>query len=226
VAAKERETETTLLSQTVTPPSVEEEEPSPTFEIEGPASGGVAAVSSAEARLETPEIKQPAVEKPQSGKLATTNEPLMIPTEKIDIQTPAVTNEPEPLHAAETPPMASRPDKPEKWPPAAMAPIEQHPDQSSRTEEVYGHPEEPNPLPLPRGDIPAPAVLQGAPSCPNVSKITGGAAGLSVIGILNDDTHADVQSRLLLWVRSVELYKKWSNGPPGHPPKPSFSLVR
>ncbi|TNJ59645.1 hypothetical protein FE784_37100 [Paenibacillus hemerocallicola] len=226
VAAKEREKETTSLSLTVTLPSVEEEEPSPTFEIEEPESGDEAAESSAKARVETPEIKQPAaVEKPQSGNLAITNAPIMIPTEKTFIQTPAVMDEPEPVHTVGTPPIASLPDKPEKSPPAAIAPIEQHQDRPSRRVEVYEHPLEPDPMPLPHTDIPA-AVLQGAPSCPNTSKIAGGAAGLSVIGILNDEAHTDVQSRLLQWVRSIELYKKWSNGPPGHPPKPSFSRVR
>jgi uncharacterized protein YoxC len=224
-AGKKREVETTPLSQTLTPSLVEEEEPSPTFEIEEPASGGAAAQSFAETRLKKPEIKQPEVKKPQSGNFATMNAPVMIPTDKTYIQTPAVVDEPGPFPADETQPIASKPDKPEKSSPAVMGPIEHHPDQPSRSVEVYEHPVEPDPMPLPHTDIPA-AVLQGASSCPNVSKIAGGAAGLTVIGILNDDAHADVQSRLLLWVRSIELYKKWSNGPPGHPPKPSFSRVR
>ncbi|TMV46810.1 hypothetical protein FE783_24530 [Paenibacillus mesophilus] len=101
------------------------------------------------------------------------------------------------------------------------APVVEQPAQSSRKIEERKPLSGSNPA-APITENP-PAVLQSAQSCPNYSKISGPASSSSVFGILIDDVQSGLKCRILLWVRSIELYKKWSNAPPGHPPKASFS---
>ncbi|MDF2718438.1 MAG: hypothetical protein K0R28_5363, partial [Paenibacillus sp.] len=223
-AAAERGKETPLSLQPLfTPPSLAAvEEPPPAIEPEPPLPSDVADNPSAPPTSpETPPIAHFETKVPQPHTLITN--PAVIAQDEPPVLIRPELEVPETITPTANDSTALRPQRQGITSPEVATPVVELPVRSSRKIDEHKPLNEPNPG-SPYTDIPA-AVIQGTQSCPNYSKITGSASSAFIAGILNDHVHSSLQCRILLWVRSIELYKKWSNAPPGHPPKFSFSRV-